>query len=181
MAYEWKPGDFVRHFAGCPWQDTGTERKLWFVPRSWSMINYDHRWRIHFVFSLTGSDRGLGVSPVFQGREKCGKSNMHKNATETNSTTKLSCERSQLWQSVQVPALQQEQPCLDMMLEAWQSQRSPQKSMIITIGSTAAKSKNQLGCTISTCPLLPDVLLPPSARWGTSTLVCMLQCSAMYV
>jgi len=21
MAYEWKPGDFVRHFAGCPWQE----------------------------------------------------------------------------------------------------------------------------------------------------------------
>lgn len=21
-AYEWKPGDFVRHFAGCPWQET---------------------------------------------------------------------------------------------------------------------------------------------------------------
>ena len=20
MAYEWRPGDFVRHFAGCPWQ-----------------------------------------------------------------------------------------------------------------------------------------------------------------
>ncbi|CAK0838686.1 unnamed protein product [Prorocentrum cordatum] len=21
MAYEWRPGDFVRHFAGCPWQE----------------------------------------------------------------------------------------------------------------------------------------------------------------
>merc|ERR1719401_2363385 len=20
-AYEWRPGDFVRHFAGCPWQE----------------------------------------------------------------------------------------------------------------------------------------------------------------
>lgn len=23
MAYEWRPGDFVRHFAGCPWQERG--------------------------------------------------------------------------------------------------------------------------------------------------------------
>lgn len=22
MAYEWRPGDFIRHFAGCPWQET---------------------------------------------------------------------------------------------------------------------------------------------------------------
>lgn len=21
MAHEWRPGDFVRHFAGCPWQE----------------------------------------------------------------------------------------------------------------------------------------------------------------
>ncbi|CAL1130510.1 unnamed protein product [Cladocopium goreaui] len=33
MAYEWRPGDFVRHFAGCPWQDlrqihVGSEEQL---------------------------------------------------------------------------------------------------------------------------------------------------------
>ena len=30
-AHEWREGDFVRHFAGCPWQDLGVLFSMAFV------------------------------------------------------------------------------------------------------------------------------------------------------